>query len=160
MGQAKTRGSFEKRKAESIIRDSTSLGGGFGLPIANVDPDIFIHLFQIGTEAGLSVASGAAITNESVQEALLAAIKELAKMQIEGKEAYLARLSCLRAIFDSGRFGEYFKQTEDGHVLVEHILLKAMATSPCTTQWNEQKQSTLTQFDLLEMGKRIKNSGK
>ena len=157
MGQAKNRGSFEKRKAESIIRDTAALGGGFGMAIAPVEPESYLHLFKVGTEAGLSVASGKTITIDSINEALHAAIKELSKMELDDKEAYLARLSCLRTVFDSGRFGPHFKQTEDGHVLVEHALLKAMATSSCSTHWNEQLELALVQFDLDALEKSLGN---
>ena len=159
MGQAKNRGSFEKRKAESIIRDTTSLGGGIGQAISPVDPDNYLHLFKLGTQAGLSVATGKSITVDSLNEALHAAIKELGKMQVNDKEAYLARLACLRSIFDSGRFDSHFQRTEEGHVFVEHVLLKAMAVSPCTTHWNELMQSAFAAFDLDELAKMIVTLG-
>jgi hypothetical protein len=155
MGQAKNRGSFEKRKAESIIRDSTALGKEFGMPIAEVSPDVFVHLFNLGTAAGLSATTGSTITLDSVNQALHAAIRALAHMQVDGKEAYLARLSCLRALFDQERFRPHFQQNEDGHVFVKNTLLKAMAIAPCTTQWSEPLQSAQARFDLIALERAV-----
>lgn len=125
------------------------------MAIAPVDAGLFIRLFDIGTQAGLAVAEGKMITQASVNEALQAAIRELGKLQVTDKEAYLARLSCLRSVFDSGRFATYFRQGDEGHVFVEHALLRAMATSPCTTLWNEQLQGAVGQFDLADLERGI-----
>lgn len=148
MGQAKRRGSYEKRKAESILREAKAFGGGLGMAIAPVEPDVLIHLFGVGAQAGLSAAEGATITADSVSRALQAAIKTLSTLPVEGKEAYLARLSCLRPIFDSGRFNAHFQQSADGHVFVENALLRAMAVAACTTRWDDERQCAIGQFDL------------
>ena len=148
MGQAKRRGSFEKRKAEAFFRDKPALGRSLGDAIDTVDPDTFIHLFDVGTAAGVSASENAAVASSAIDEALTAASKELHTMAVEGKEAYLFRLLCIRHVYDSGRFGAYFTQTDDGHVHIAKDVLKRMATSPCFSHWNEQQQGVMGKFDL------------
>lgn len=159
MGQAKNRGSFERRRAESLMRERPTLGGGLGTPIAAVDPEVLIHLFGVSTSAGLAAVRGEAITADAFSAALDAALAELRTMHVEGKDAYLARLSCVRPVFDSGRFGEHFRQDAQGHVFIGNALLQAMALAPCFTRWNEELAAVTGQFDLVALEQQLRSAG-
>lgn len=145
------RGSFQRRQAEALLRENPALGGAIGMPVAPVAPEVFIHLFKLGNEAGLSIVRGQKITAAAVDAALQAAIRELQKIETEHKEAYLARLTCLRAVYDSGRFDDCFEQTAAGHVFVNTQLLQAMAVAACATCWHAAEQNLAGQFDIPQL---------
>jgi hypothetical protein len=134
-----------------VIGTKPDFGGGLGKAIATVDPQMFLHLFDIGNSAGMSVTDGAFITSAAIDQALDATLKEIRTLGLDRGDAFLARLTSIRDAFDSGKLSSYFKTTDQQRILVDRDLLRAMAVARCETHWDEPMRRVIGRFDITDL---------